>query len=365
MESANNRTTRLAHIDLLKSLAIWFVLLYHGTLYANVVYPNMPTQYVLRFFSRTILSTCVPLFFFASGYLLLKRPLNLKKHSFRTLRLAAVTCFWILFLLAVLQPYFGEYHNWAELRQSVWELRGGWNNQLWYMGVLIGIYLLLPLLKRTFDADRMSFYWFAAAAAFLVFGSSLVDLTVTVFDIVVKKEFFLFQNNLPVFRLMNPFGGTAGLGIAYFCLGGVACSLEERLLKIPALWRNLAAVTGLLVCCGTLGMLGWRFSLYLGVLWDVVWYGYVTVFTAGNTLCLYVLSLNLNREVPLLRVISANTLGIYLVHDLIHKLISPMVVTIEGASTLPGTVIYCTALLGLTLGICLVLKKIPLVKHLL
>lgn len=355
---------RLPHVDLLKSLAIWFVLIFHGTLYANAVYPTMPLSMLLRYFSRTILSTCVPLFFFVSGYLMLGRPLNLKKHSIRTGKMMVLTCFWILFLLVILQYYYQESIVWSELKEQIWELKDGWNNHLWYMNTLITIYLVYPLLKATFDGSRSSFFWFTGVMAILVFGSNLLNLAVTLFNLFVKQEFSLFYNNLPVFNHFNPFAFNTRMGIAYFCLGGTAWALEGHLRKIPARWRNLAAAVMIPVCCGMLGILGWRFSLYLKDLWDVVWNGYTTVFTLGNVLCLYVLSLNLKRDIPLLRWISANTLGIYLVHDLIHKLIGPVVSQFAPMRTLPGTLLYASGLLMLTLGVCLVLKKIPLVKHL-
>ena len=324
----------------------------------------MPLTELLRFFTRTILSTCVPLFFFVNGYLLLSRPMELKKHTVKTVKLMALTCFWILFLLAVLQAYYGEYHDWQEMNQGIWDLKNGWNNQLWYMGVLMAIYLVFPLLKKTFDADRKTYYWFCAVAVFLVFGSSLLNLGVTMFDLLVKREFYLFENNLPVFHMFNPFGYINSLGLAYFCLGGAAWGLEERIRKIPALWRNLAAGAGLFLCCGMLGIFAWRVSLYSKDVWDVVWNGYNSVFTLGSVICLYVLSLNLDREIPALRLVSANTLGIYLVHDLVHKSLVYTVIRWAPMCTLPGTVAYATGLLVITLGICLVLKKIPLVKHL-
>lgn len=364
MTPVSGQPKRLPHIDLLKTLAIWFVLIFHGALYTIYIEPDTPLPILMRYFSRPILSTCVPLFFFVSGYLMLGRPLNLKKHSIRTGKMMIITCFWILFLLWVLQYYHCEPIDWKELKEGIWDLKNGWNNQLWYMGALIGIYLIYPLLKTTYDCSRKNFFWFTAVMALLVFGSTSFDLAVTLFNLFVKKEFFLFQNNLPVFSQFNPFTYSTKIGVAYFCLGGTVLALEEHLLKIPVRWRNLAAALGLFTFCGMLGILGWRFSLYLKSLWDVVWYGYTTVFTLGSVLCLYVLSLNLQRDIPILRCISANTLGVYLIHDLVHKYLGLYAAQYDFLCTLPGTLLYATVLLLVTLLICLILKKIPLVKHL-
>ena len=364
MESALQKRNRLPHIDLLKFLAIYFVLVFHGTLYNPYIYPTMTPVALMRFFSRSILSACVPLFFFVNGYLLLSRPWNLKKHTIKILRTMALTCFWILFLLVVLQPYYGEYFTWETLFADCWQLKAGWNNHLWYMGPLVGIYLLFPLIKSTFDHNRTGFYWFTAVMAILVFGSDTTDLGVTLFNLFVKKEFSLYYNDLPVFYMFNPFGYYMYLGITYFCLGGTAWALEGYLRKVPALWRNLAAAAGLVLCCGALGILGWRFSLYLGYTWDLVWNGYDTLFTLGSVVCLYVLSLNLTRDIPLLRLISANTLGIYLIHDLFHKWLSAYTAPIPAMQTLSGTLLHSAMVLALSLMTCLILKRIPVIKYL-
>ena len=355
---------RLYHVDLMKSLAIYFVLAFHCTLYPNRIFPDMPLPLLLRYFSRTILSTCVPLFFFVNGYLLFGRPTNLKKHTFKTLKLMLVTCFWIVFLLAVMQYFHQEPISWQELKEDLWTLKDGWNNQLWFLGVLVGIYLVFPPLKAAFDTNRSSFYWFTAVLAVMVFGSNLYDHCMTVFNLLVKKEFWLYQNNLPVFSMFMPFTYLTKGGLAYFCLGGVAWALEERLLRFSALWRNLAAAAGMTGCCLILGILGWRYSLYSNALWDVVWNGYFTVFTLGNVLGIYVLSLNLKRELPLLRQIAASSMGIYLVHDLVHKSIRPPLRPIEFLRTLPGSLLYAALVLLLTLGICRLLKKIPVIRQL-
>ena len=364
MESAAPGRKLLPHIDLLKCLAMYFVLVFHGTLYDTTVYPNMSTAHVLRFFFRTILSTCVPLFFFVNGYLLLRHPMDLRRHAGKTLRLMLLTCFWMVFLLLVLQPYYGEFFSWEELMGSCWELKIGWNNQLWYLCTLVCVYFFFPLLKRTLDADKASFYWFTGIICVMLFGNLTTNLVMTVVNLLRDNTFALYNNNNPIFCLFTPFGYELGLGLSYFCLGGVVWTLEERIGRIPAKWRNGIAVVGLLVSCGVWGALGWRFSLYLKYTWDVVWNGYGTVFTLCNVLCLYLLSLNYRGDGKLLRLISANTLGIYLIHDLLHKMIAPVVVRYAMMGTLPGTLIYAAGLLLISLGVCLVWKKIPLIRHL-
>lgn len=74
---------RYAHIDLLESIAIFFVVIYHSTIYTfDILQDNSVVNYLL-YFDRTILSTCVPLFFLQMATYCLIKNLILKSISKR------------------------------------------------------------------------------------------------------------------------------------------------------------------------------------------------------------------------------------------------------------------------------------------
>lgn len=79
MKKINQLTERWEYLDILKCIGIIFVIIYHSTIYNYnwIASPNI-THY-LRYFLTTLLSTCVPLFFFTNGYLLLNKDFDLKK----------------------------------------------------------------------------------------------------------------------------------------------------------------------------------------------------------------------------------------------------------------------------------------------
>ncbi len=54
---------RIPHIDLLESIAILFVIMYHSTIYSYDIIENGRRLNYILYFGRTILSACVPLFF--------------------------------------------------------------------------------------------------------------------------------------------------------------------------------------------------------------------------------------------------------------------------------------------------------------
>lgn len=75
-----NEQERLVFIDVLECLGIVFVVFYHSTLYIYNILESNSAIYDIRYFMRSILSTCVPIFFFTNGYLLLNRKFDLDKH---------------------------------------------------------------------------------------------------------------------------------------------------------------------------------------------------------------------------------------------------------------------------------------------
>lgn len=95
IENLTNGQTRLYYIDLLESIAIFLVLAYHGTNYEyGFLEDSKNVLFYLRDYFRTMLSCCVPLFFFANGYLLLNRAFNLKKHIIKIIKLTVLTGLW-------------------------------------------------------------------------------------------------------------------------------------------------------------------------------------------------------------------------------------------------------------------------------
>lgn len=354
---------RLAHIDALKTLAMCMVLVYHCTLYSIALGLDSEPIVFVRMYFRGWLSACVPLFFAVNGYLLMGSQLNLKKHTIRLLRMICILVFWRLFLLLVLQPLRGEYFTWEETRQRFWSLQIDWNNHLWYLESLIGVYIFYPLIKQCYDGNRKVFLYFAALCGILVFGNPLINQFLTVFNRVVRNE-TIVHIAFPFFGAIHPFAGNVGMGLAYFCLGGILRDVQERIGAVPRRNRNILAGLGFLVSGGLLLFLAYGYSILSKKTWDIVWYGYTTVFTLFNVVCLFVLSLNVRRTGPLVRAISGNTLGIYLMHIIAQEIVGRWFAGVPAFQTFWASCLYAAVVLVLCLAVCLPLKKIPVLKKL-
>lgn len=78
-QSSKPLTKNLYYLDAMKAIAIFFVIIYHsGAIQNNIVYEGSFLNYLLYFISPLI-GTCVPIFFFTSGYLLLNKEANLNR----------------------------------------------------------------------------------------------------------------------------------------------------------------------------------------------------------------------------------------------------------------------------------------------
>lgn len=355
---------RFFHIDLLESIAIFFVVIYHSTLYSfNFLQDNSILNYFL-YFIRTILSTCVPLFFFANGYLLFNKEFILSKHIKKIIRLIALVFIWGLLLMPIYMLIAGEPMRIKTIVLGLLNLDILWGmNRFWFLGALVCMYILFPALKAVFDKSEKSFLFFTITCAILTFGFVLGNQVLSFFSTVFRCNLGNF--GYPALTMFNPFRGSYGYSFVYFCIGGLVYKYEDRILSIKKTTRNLIAIIGLIISCTCLFLLGVYYSIYVnGKLWDVVWNGYDTVFTLFNVLFIYILCLNYQKNNNFIRGISNNTLGIYFTHGLIIRLTSPWIKTKDILCNLPINLLYAFLIVCVCFLICILLKKIPVLKKL-
>lgn len=353
---------RFSHIDLMEAIAIFFVILYHCTIYPyDLTLSNHPIVYCNYFF-MTILSTCVPLFFFVNGFLLLNRPFNLKKHALKTLHLAFLALFWSLLLLPLILTIRGVSLDFGTFLNSILYLDTAYNmNWSWFLGALVCIYVFFPALKASFDHDLPSFILITIVLAFLTIGFQFGDQIL----LFLRKLLGRYVGTLeyPFIQMFNPLRHSYGYAFVYFCLGGLFGRFEENIRTIPTKKRNIISYVGIVLSCGMLFLVGIFYTNYVDLQpWDVVWNGYDSIFTLANVIFIYILSLNYTRNFNFIRQISLNTLGIYILHGISINIAQPIVSSYSTLCNVPCNLIYALLILFVTLGICLVIKRIPIIR---
>lgn len=360
------RDGRILFIDLMKTVAILLVLSFHAENYSfDFLREGAGPVLYLRYYCRALLSCCVPLFFFANGYLLLHRDMDLAKHIRKILRLILLTGLWAVIDTVLLLLAKGGVTSVAGLKAFLLEeeWREGWINHLWYIKALIVIYLLFPLIKTAYDRSRGSFLFFTAAAAVLTFGNKFINIAASLGGHVLLSGNRIYALNW--FDGLNLFRGIYGYSFVYFCAGGLA---EELLDRCRCLRSPRACVGILLVSMGGLFAAGVALSRMKNELWEIVWEGYDTVFTFVNVLCIYALCTGYRGRREGLRraiaAVSANTLGIYFCHGFYNYLLIPRLEGTAWLSNIPGNLLITCLLLLLSLGTALLLRRIPVLRRL-
>ena len=120
------------------------------------------------------------MFFLVNGYLLFRKELNLRKHIIKTVRLTVVTIIWSFIIPVVLCPITGYEPTIKELLSWGWYRTMGWNDQLWFIGALVCIYIFFPILKVAYDKYRPAFLFFAAVCTIMTFGVVLLNQVISV-----------------------------------------------------------------------------------------------------------------------------------------------------------------------------------------
>lgn len=353
---------RYDFLDLLKASAIFSVILYHSFTAPYHILENAPPIAYFRYFFRSILSTCVPIFFLVNGALLLTKPFDLKKHLRRTGIIFLLATVWAFLDILLLMPVRGEFLPPQEVVRTVFLLKGGWCNHLWYLYTLVVVYLFVPLLKMAFDTNRPLFNLCLGLALFFSFGTNALALGEYTLRYFVGPN--LLRDFMTFLHRVNPLAGINGYAVAYFMLGGVLMEQRDRLRS-----RKVRISAALLI---PVMMFLWFFyatanSRREGRMLDIVFDGYSTVFILVCTVSLFALSLTYQSRGKfgaLIRVIGANTLGIYLLQTTVIAACGPLVRNLTVSRSMLFSIGYAAALLLLCLGICLVCKKTPVLRRL-
>lgn len=351
-----SKNDRLSYIDLMETVAIFMVIMYHMTLYDyNFIETPHVMQY-FRYFTRTLYAAAVPIFFFANGYLLFDRKFDLRRHIFKCIRIVVLTFVWGIIGLLTIMIIRGEFMTPAQFVKNLltWQ-PVGWINHLWFMGALICVYIIFPILKSAYDNNRSCFNCFLVMAFIFTIGSTMVSLCgCLAADVFMGKNIVIRKN---VFGMFNPLRGIYGYAFVYFCLGGYVYSVRERISGLAH--KNIYAVAALMLNCILQWLMGIYFSHVTGKPWDIAGGASDTVFAFVNVIAVYVLSLNYRSNWTIIRLVSENTLGIYFVHMIIIQIVLKYQGNFEWFNTLAGNMLCSATVMAVCMAVIAVLKRIP------
>jgi surface polysaccharide O-acyltransferase-like enzyme len=351
-------------IDLIKALAIYFVVIYH---FNNIPIDFIGTKdngYYLNYFLKSILSTCVPLFFFVNGALLLnKKELDIKRHAFKILNITGLIIIWGVISLIALAYIRNEKLSFFDIIKGVYTLRQGWIEYLWFLEALIVIYIFFPIFFSTFKNNLKYFYFFFISVMVLTFGNTFLSSCAVVASFFLDK-FTSTNLSINFFGDFNAFRGLYGYSIGYFLLGGILFYYKDLVNTKKFRTMSIIAIPLAMILLFLYGVI---VSKRQNHVWDVVWNGYDSIFTLINVVSIYILSLQYKSKGIIgkgIKMIGENSLGIYFLHIIIGSILFPVFLETTFATTFLANIIFAFTVLAFSLLIVIGLKKTPIIKHL-
>lgn len=352
-----------AHIDLLKSFAIFCVIIIHCYgLELDFWNGGSVIKYVNYFF-RTLMSSSVPIFYLCSGYLLFSKEVNIKKHLGKTLHYLVITYVWAVLTIVIFMQMRNLIIPIGEIINIIREWRLGLINHLWYMGPFVCCYFVFPILKYAVDRKREILIYFVILVGFFTILNQFLDMVAC-----VENDNAWLQS----FGMFEPFGEGYDWVYVYFGLGGVLYLYKEEINEWMLRRKQMcfiASILTIIVSCIALWACGVFLTLKTGLHWDVVFNGYNSVFTLVMVFAMYSVSTHYQAKNKciawLVKCIGTKTLGIYFVHMLfIYASESFLAKTAMNADNI---LIYLYALMILVISTIttVVIQKLPVVQKLL
>ena len=350
-------------IDLQKSIAIYFVVLYHfNNAPINFINGGSVTAYS-NYFLRSILSTCVPLFFFTNGALLLnKYDLDIKKHTRKVLKIILLTVIWGLLTLLAAGEIRGERLSVSEIIKGIFHLKQGWINHLWFLQAIVVIYVFFPLILTVFKFRRDYFIYFLVLIMIFSFGNTLLSHLTTLCSLILKLP--NIRSGMNFFGGFNPVNGINGYSLGYFLIGGLF--LYNRQLFNNTKYKILASIC-IIFSSTLLFLFGVFVSKRTNEIWDIVWFGYDSIFTLINVISIAILSLGYTHSGLVgkgVKLVADNSLGIYLLNITIGSMLWPYFTSYSIAKSFSINIAFASLLLTACLLLTLALKRIPIIKEL-
>ena len=150
---ATETNKRLSYIDILKVIAAFMIVMLHVS--ASYIDMSNASPHGLEYFFNSLTRIGLPIFFMISGALLLRDEYHfkLKRKFFFILK---IYIFWSAFYVLVQQvAYLKSGNPLLSLPEMIVQwIRGPYH--FWYLAMLLGFYLLMPLFSKLKDFQTLS-----------------------------------------------------------------------------------------------------------------------------------------------------------------------------------------------------------------
>lgn len=331
--NSNTVNKREIGIDIIKVLACIGVVALH-TLVADLGLLNRTIAYLA--------GMSVPLFFVVNGYLMFSKAEV--TYRYVLIKIVKILCVCFAWELLHAIAYFCYYKQWRDFLSSFFLdfLQQGLFYHFWFMGALIILYLILPLLHKL--KYNNSIY-------IITLGLGVLCVAVDIVMLIINNRFILFV----------PQSLRLHFWLFYYLLGGIVAlnkaKIKERIRK--------NCIAGVFLIATLIMYFAFFFILFLSNRSDKIeaFYGSFPMIIA--VLCVFVRLMcieELKFGGGIITCTSRLIMGIYIIHPFVLAAIVHFIPVFSENSIL--NLLFCIVTLLVCGLISLVISKIPLMKQL-
>ncbi len=328
-------------IDLLKCLSCFAVVCLHV---AGMIVTQYFEQYTISHFIYYLASFAIPIFFMVNGYLLLsKKEMSYQYAFLKILKMIKVVLLWNIFFAFLFLIIKNSIYN--PLIMSVDNLlQRGILFQFWFFGALSIIYIILPILYKIFNKNDKIAILLSMFFIILCTGIDIVN-----FIRISEGSNLIQENVIQTFRLWT--------WLAYFTLGGMFSkkNITDKIYnKVPMSSNGII----LLILCFICPIYEYFVSNYFyHTIAAEYFYDSILMFLWTSSMFIFINRLNIKYG-KLLKIISDNMIGIFILHILIKKMVFKININTPVLNSLSILIVFI-----ISLFISDIIRKIPLIKN--
>lgn len=360
---------RLHNLDLLKFIALLLVIFIHNFYLNDNILLNKTGITTFNYCIRIIVNLGVPIFFSVNGYLLFSKDFHLDKHLKKTIKIFILLVFWMVIVTTSLIPvYTDTTKNFIIILLGV-KSGSKWLGYLWFLYSLILLYIFFPILKVVFDNNKKIFNQFFIIVFFSTVGIKLIEMVFQLIELfIIQKE--LLKLILGFINKINiTYGASWGVHLLFFMTGAMLYQFKDKVnttkCKIIALSLSFISIIIFMVYAYLMSSI--QNELYKGN------FVYNSIFMEILLISIFILSFSCNNNSKnnmmnkIIKIITKNSLGIYLIHWIISKYIRFLFINIYQINifdNLFSNIVLVIIILMISYALTLIIKKIPVLKRL-
>ena len=344
----DRRTDRIVYFDYLRIFAIFAVIINHCTISDKLDVRSFEWSVSNTYFS--VVQWGVPVFVMISGALFLGREQTLQKIFRKNiLRIATAFAFWSA--LYACWRYFVT-HEKNSIREMVLSMIKG-HYHMWFLFIIIGLYLIVPLLNKIVEDSKLAVYFVILAFLFTFLFPQMIELI----GLKHTGPSEILNEFISKFRLEFVLGYSG-----YFVLGYLLSRM--RINKVAEIVIYLIGICGFVI---TIVVSAWfaRSDISTGIIFDELTVNVLLCSVAVFVFAKQHLNKPFKNEkaAGILSFLSKCTFGVYLVHPLVIDCLRRFV----GVSALSFNPIISIPMIALlvfiiSMVISAIMNRIPFVK---